>query len=245
MIEGLRRARPAFLVSVTSADEAELALRGGADVIDCKDPEGGALGALAAETVCDVVLRVARRLPVSATIGDLPSSAGAMVRAASAMASTGVDIVKVGFFADGDPVDAIAALGRQDLGPARLVAVLMADLGADFTLIPALSVAGFVGVMLDTADKSAGRLTGILPENRLREFVQLAHSHGLFAGLAGSLRLSDVARLAQLEPDVLGFRGALCAAGRASAVDPDKIARIRFEINETRPAKYVPEKSLA
>lgn len=244
MIEGLRRARPAFLASVMSADEAELALRGGADVIDCKDPAGGALGALAGETVREVVSRVAGRLPVSATIGDLPASAGVLVRAATAMASTGVDIVKVGFFADGDPVEAIAALGRQDLGPARLVAVLMADRGTDFTLVPALSGAGFVGVMLDTADKSAGRLTSILAENRLREFVQLAHAHGLFAGLAGSLRLSDVARLTPLEPDVLGFRGALCAAGRASAVDPDKIAGIRFEINETRPATYVPEKTL-
>ena len=47
MIEGLRRGRPAFLASVINADEADIALEGGADIIDCKDPASGALGALA------------------------------------------------------------------------------------------------------------------------------------------------------------------------------------------------------
>ena len=102
MIEGLRRDRPAFLASVMTAAEAEMAFRGGAGIIDCKDPASGALGALDAEAVRNIVAVIAGRVPVSATIGDLPAEADAMVSAAAAMSATGVDIVKIGFFGDQD-----------------------------------------------------------------------------------------------------------------------------------------------
>ena len=48
------------------------------------------------------------------------------------------------------------------------------------------------------------------------------------AGLAGSLEPPDVPRLLLLEPDYLGFRGALCAGrDRAARIDPAAIAIIR------------------
>jgi uncharacterized protein (UPF0264 family) len=158
MIEGLRRGRPAFLASVTSAAEAELALRGGADVVDCKDPAAGALGALDQAVVQEIVRSTGGRAPVSATIGDLPADPDAMRAAAAAMAATGIDIVKVGFFGDRDPRPAIAALGREKNARARLVAVLMADRDPDFALLPTLAAHGFHGAMLDTAGKSSGSL---------------------------------------------------------------------------------------
>src|SRR5205085_11196960 len=45
---------PKLLVSVRSAAEATLALRGGADWIDVKDPTRGSLGAATMATICDV-----------------------------------------------------------------------------------------------------------------------------------------------------------------------------------------------
>ena len=61
-----------FLASVRDAEEAELALRAGADIVDLKDPEQGALGALTPDTIAACVKQVAGRAPVSATIGDRP-----------------------------------------------------------------------------------------------------------------------------------------------------------------------------
>ena len=58
MIYGLRQGRPAFLASVTNAAEAETALAGGADIIDCKDPSSGALGALDLAAVREIVTRI-------------------------------------------------------------------------------------------------------------------------------------------------------------------------------------------
>jgi uncharacterized protein (UPF0264 family) len=245
MIEGLRRGRPAFLASVTSADEAQIALAGGAGIVDCKDPASGALGALDVETVRKIVTLIGRRVPVSATIGDLPAAANGMVAAASVMAAADVDIVKIGFFGDTDPRPAIAALGRALGGRSRLVAVLMAEQNPDLTLLPVLAAHRFVGVMLDTAEKSSGSLTTVLSQDRLGEFVRKAQANGLFAGLAGSLAERDIAHLASLGPDVLGFRGALCASGRASALELERVAAVRKEIDRARSAEAVREKSVA
>jgi uncharacterized protein (UPF0264 family) len=230
---------------VTNAAEAELALSGGADVIDCKDPAAGALGALDRAVVQEIVRSVGGRAPVSATIGDLPADPHVMRAAASAMAATGIDIVKVGFFGDRDPRPAIAALGCAEGARDRLVAVLMADRDPDFALLPVLAAHGFRGVMLDTAGKSSGSLTDVLSTARLAEFVTAAHTAGLFAGLAGSLQSGDVAKLQRISADILGFRGALCVFGRASGLDAARIAAVRGEIERVRTVPPARERSVA
>jgi uncharacterized protein (UPF0264 family) len=63
---------------------------------------------------------------------------------------------------------------------------------------------------LDTRDKTRGSLTQILAINEIEAFVFTAHSQQLLCGLAGSLRFEDINRLAFLQADYLGFRGALC-----------------------------------
>ena len=55
----------ACLSACASADEARIALAGGADVIDVKEPRRGSLGAADAEVVADVVEVVGGRVPVS------------------------------------------------------------------------------------------------------------------------------------------------------------------------------------
>jgi (5-formylfuran-3-yl)methyl phosphate synthase len=221
-----------FLASVTDAEEATLAAEGGADIIDCKDPALGALGALPVATVAAVRRAVAASVPVSATIGDLPAEPGPVVAATLAMAQSGCDLVKIGFFPGGDPRATIAALGRLELKGTRLAGLLLADTDPDFSLISDMARAGFAGVMVDTAAKSRGSLTACLSPSALAEFVTQARALGLFAGFAGSLRLSDVADLLRLKPNVLGFRGALCAgAERTSRLCPARVRAVRAEID--------------
>lgn len=199
-----------FLASVTSVAEARLAAQCGADVIDCKDPAQGALGALPVATVAAICQAVPAGIPVSATIGDLPFTPQAVVPAVVQMAQSGCDIVKIGVFPGGDPHETLAALGRLNLGRVRLAGLLLADQNPDFSLIADMADAGFAGVMVDTAAKGAGSLRDHLSPARLASFVNQAHGRGLFAGFAGSLRLSDIEPLMRLKPNVLGFRGALC-----------------------------------
>lgn len=225
-----------FLASVTSEAEASLAVAGGADIIDCKDPTSGALGALPADAVAAVRRAVPAHIPISATIGDLPLDSGAVV-AAHLMAGTGIDIVKVGLFTVGDTKGTIRRLGREIATP--LVAVMIADAPFEFGLVDDLADAGFAGVMLDTATKDGRTLLDHCSPATLRSFISAAHGAGLSAGLAGSLRAGQIPELLTLAPDILGFRGALCrASDRKSELDASALAAVRKAM--PRPSSAAP-----
>lgn len=228
-----------MLASVTGPDEAEIALAGGADIIDLKDPSRGALGAVDAATVRATVARVAERRPVSAVTGDLPMEQGTLVAAGEAMAATGVEFVKLGVFPPASPGAADPAAAVRALAPlarsVRLIAVLFADLAPDLGLLPLLAEAGFTGAMLDTARKGNGRLLDHMALPALRRFVASCREQGLMCGLAGALEPPDIPRLLPLRPDLLGFRGALCAGGRAGPLDPGRVALVRGLIPREMP----------
>jgi (5-formylfuran-3-yl)methyl phosphate synthase len=174
---------------------------------------------------------VAGRHTVSATAGDLPMQPRLVADAVAGIAELGVDIVKVGLFAGGDPLACIAALARETARGTRIVAVLFADQAPDFAVIDRLHEAGFAGAMLDTADKGAGGLRRHLGDTVLSEFVERVSRSGMLSGLAGSLGLADIEPLARHAPDYLGFRGALCKDGRTSLLDAARVRAVRAAID--------------
>ena len=218
--------RTRVLASVRSVEEARIALDAGVDIIDLKDPERGALGAVEPDVIRAVVASVGGRRCVSATAGDLPMEPAVVSQAVERIAALGVDIVKVGLFDGGDVRGVLAELAHLAARGRRIVAVCFAEMFNSGTILEMEmfnSGTAFVGVMLDTADKRRGSLRDHVDDAHLAAFVRQAHAAGLMCGLAGSLRLQDITALVELVPDYLGFRGALCAAGRASALDPDRV----------------------
>ncbi|MHC2002216.1 (5-formylfuran-3-yl)methyl phosphate synthase [Methylobacterium sp. CM6241] len=215
------RARPRLLVSVRDADEAVMAARAGADLVDAKDPVRGALGALPVETVRAIVASIADEAVSSAVAGE-PQDAASLPGSVAAMAGTGIGYVKVAVRADFDD-DALAAAARA--APGRLIAVLFAGAPMPDDLVGRLAGAGFAGVMIDTAAKDGRRLGDLLPAPRLSAFTADARLHGLLSGLAGSLTIADIAVLAAHRPDYLGFRGGLCfGSDRTRGLDPERVA---------------------
>ena len=220
-----------FLASVRSVEEALLCVRAGADVIDCKDPDQGALGALPTDVVRAIRHALPDNVTVSATVGDLVPDTTAMASAVAAMAATGVDYVKIGIFPGGDAKGMLKALAPGIFHKARLVGLLLADRDPDFSLIDDMAEVGFAAVMLDTAVKSGGALPDVMDGARLQSFVTAAQRAGMLAGLAGSLRLKHIAPLLTLKPNLLGFRGALCSAGdRRGVLDRAAISQVRAAI---------------
>ncbi len=210
-----------LLASVTGPDEAALVLTHGADIVDLKDPAQGPLGAVGADVLRATVAAVAGRRPVSAVTGNLAMVPDVIAAAVESAARSKVDYVKVGLFSGPGREDCIRALSSQ-ARRTRIVGVMFADSGADTALVPLMAEAGFAGAMLDTAEKATGRLLDCLDVAALRDFVGGCRSHGLMAGLAGSLEAPDVPRLLLLEPDFLGFRGALCVGrDRTARLDPE------------------------
>jgi len=228
----------AMLASVATMAEAQLALQAKVGILDLKQPANGALGALDRTTVRQIVQLVAGRIPVSATAGDLVMQPEIISTAVQAIAETGVDYIKIGFFPGGDWSGCIAKLAELSGQGLRLIAVLFADATPDFDIVAVIAQAGFSGVMLDTMDKLRGSLLSVLDRKKLAAFVGSAKSQGLLVGLAGSLRQQDIAELLPLQPDYLGFRGALCRQHeRTARLDPAALARIRQAIAEHLPKR--------
>lgn len=215
-----------MLASVAGLAEALQVREIGVDIIDLKDPAQGALGALPVVEVDRIVGRLDSGLPVSATVGDLPMDVDVVLPAVEAMAATGVDYVKIGFFPGGDWGGVIRGLSPLAGRGIRLVAVLFGDESPELDWVGEFAAAGFVGAMLDTRDKSKGSLRQACTDDLLRAFVSETRGRGLLCGLAGSLRGPDIAPLLALKPDYLGFRGALCGGNRTDALDPESVLTI-------------------
>jgi (5-formylfuran-3-yl)methyl phosphate synthase len=212
-----------MLATVTGHEEAEIAIAAGADIIDFADP-GAPLGAPDLAALRDLVRRVDGRRRVSAGVGTLPPDLRRAVELVRSVAETGVASILVPVPALDEPLLALMALPRET----RLIAVLLADRGADLAWIEPLADAGFAGAIFDTANKSGGRLLDHADAAKLARFLALCRGRGLVGGFSGGLEAPDIPRLLALEPHVLGFRGALCQGhDRRAPLDPEATAAVR------------------
>ncbi|CAH2892737.1 MAG: duf556 family protein [uncultured Paraburkholderia sp.] len=216
----------ALLASVRSHDEALDAARAGADLIDLKEPNTGALGNVSPGDIARIVRELRARYPVkpiSATIGDLPPEALDDIAARVIdVSDTGVDYVKVGV-----PPGPAARRCLEQLAnlPAAVVPVLLCDGGMDGELVEHAASLGFAGLMFDTSAKDGSTLFDHVDSDSLARSLRLARERGAMGGLAGSLGWAQLAQIRALAPDVAGFRTALCVDGRRSRLDPERVAQ--------------------
>ena len=221
-----------FLASVRDAAEAEMAIGAGVDIIDLKDPSRGALGALRPDIIAACVRAVGSRLPVSATVGDLPLEAQSVRSAILMTAALGVDYIKLGLFPGSERECCLTALATLT-AQIRLILVAFADALPEGDIVELSARIGASGVMFDTLGKRGASLPELIPPIRLAAFVRSAHAQGLTIGLAGALRASQVSELLSCEPDLIGFRSALCHDGeRKRPLDPVRLAAVRGLIPE-------------
>jgi uncharacterized protein (UPF0264 family) len=230
-----------LLVSVRSAHEARLALAGGADVIDVKDPSEGALGAPAPETVAAVASAVAGAAPISVALGDMPNLPHTAALAACGAVAAGADYVKVGLRGVRE-LDAAVALMRavaQALeGRAQVIAAAYADAATleppalEPRLLPAVvAAAGLDGALIDTFRKDGRGLYAWLAEGELGELAARTRRGGATFAVAGQLRRGELARV---PADLVGVRSAVCRGGRAGALDLELVAAAAAEVHGTR-----------
>jgi hypothetical protein len=218
-----------LLVSVRDAVEAEIALRGGADLIDVKEPARGPLGAADAATIRAVVARVAGRAPVSAALGELLSGQ----RLEQSLAGQ-VCYAKFGLAGCRRESDWTlrwqAALKSLPRGVVP-VAVAYADWTAAGAPQPrdvmALAVAlGCGAVLVDTFDKTRGALGCHVGLAELDRWIAALRAAGLVSVVAGGLGEADFDQILPLRPDYLGVRGAACIGDRTGRLDARRVGRL-------------------
>lgn len=215
-----------LMISVTNGYETDAALEGGADIIDIKNPEEGALGAPSPATIEQVYLTLKGDKPFSIALGEFPGKPCAAALAALGSAHFKPDYIKIAFIPHQSPEEIIEILqeikrslrycGEKSIS---LVSVTYADTlhDASWNLerFVAISKEGEAeGCLVDTWEKKNRSLLHYLTENQIQKFINDCHQLSLFCGLAGSLTIDDVQNLVKLQPDIIGVRSAVCGGDR-------------------------------
>jgi hypothetical protein len=209
------------LISIRTFEELLPVIKGGADIIDLKNPDEGSLGA-AFPWVIKNIRNFRNNFTLSVAIGDMPNLPGTAALAASGAAISGADIIKVGLYGPRTFNDGLKLLksivkATKDINQNILVVGAGYADFASFNGIASLDIpeicnlAGADIAMLDTYSKNGQKLFDFIDSKKLRNFIDRAHKNNLLAALAGSLGLDDIKKINELGADIIGFRGAACS----------------------------------
>lgn len=241
-----------LLISVKDAEEALIALDAGVDIIDLKDPNVGALGALDLDTSLQILQKVQQYKQLSphralsltsATVGEGHASLDALLKEIEIRVKMGVDIIKItasDLFNNTDcPIDIAQS---QYI---KLIAVFFADQPMDLTLLEKLKISGFYGAMIDTHKKQQNLLE-ICTLSILQNFTQVCKENGLESGLAGSLKPQHIESLVAINPSYIGFRGGVCESeSRVNRLIHHKIVDVKEMLQEHNKIKSKAQVSLS
>jgi hypothetical protein len=230
------------LVSPMSFEEALECLRGGADIIDVKNPREGSLGAnfpWVIKEIGDAVKREGKEL--SATTGDLDFKPGTASLAALGAAVAGADYIKVGLFGVRNVEEAYQVLKvvtksvKDYDSDKKVVGAAYADFSrinaiSPFELPEAGRKADVDGIMIDTAIKDGLTLFDHLSVEELSRFVEMAREGGMFCALAGSIDWEHIPPLKEISPDIIGVRTIVCESGRQSRIKKELVERLMREV---------------
>lgn len=230
-----------LLVSVRSAEEAETALAGGADIVDAKEPRHGSLGPVAPEVLAGILHRLPSSKPVSIALGDGATIDDVLARISSIPESSQrITYLKLGFAGvpDSRRVGRLlnAARTASPASSTRIVAVGYADAELAGSVPPqaicrAAVRAGIAGILFDTYTKGGGNLLTWMEPAVLTDLLALVREGGLFAAVAGGLGVGDLDTVIRARPDVVGFRGAVCTGGRDGEVSEHRVKQLRKRLD--------------
>lgn len=210
-----------LLISVVSPNEAVAALKGGADIIDVKNPREGSLGASFPWVIREIRQIVPEDVELSCALGDAPHLPGTISLAALGCASLSPDYIKVGLHGTRNKEEALEVMEAVVRGVGEVndrIKVIPSGYSdfrrigcLDPMLLPEVAVeTGCYGVLVDTGIKDGKTLFDFMDFEKIRDFTEKGHEFGLLVALAGSLRAGDINVLRKLKPDVIGIRGAAC-----------------------------------
>lgn len=223
---------PRLLVSVRNGTEALAAVRGGADIIDVKEPSAGSLGMASPATIVDIhetLTRTAAQVPCSVALGELLE----ISRESLPLIPQTVQWLKMGLSGCGRRSDwqELWVTARNAIRPqGAWIAVAYADAVAAAAptireILEAAIKSHCAGLLLDTFSKSSGTLLDALTPMALQEIVHDAQNAGLMVALAGRLRRCDLPAVLAANPDVIAVRSAVCRGQDRTAVMEEVLVR--------------------
>jgi uncharacterized protein (UPF0264 family) len=231
-----------LLVSPMNLDEARLALLGGADILDVKNPKEGSLGANFPWAIRQIADMARGIVPISATIGDLDYKPGTASLAALGAAICGADYIKAGLLGiktEGQAVDILLSIVKsvKEFDPQKkVVAAAYSDYKRVDSISPMMlpEVANKVGadlVMVDTAIKDGRSTFEFMSQADLEDFINLAHICGKEVAIAGTIGFQHLELLKVLQPDIIGVRGIVCGGDRQASIKAELVEKLKRLLN--------------
>ncbi len=233
-----------LLVSIKSVEECLIALNAGVDILDLKDPENGALGALDLAVSAQIVAKTQQYnqlnktnnphyspILTSATVGEQHIDLNDLMQSVMQRLAIDIDIIKIA-------VSSLEAMPNWKINfdiqvikavkpNIKLVAVFFADQEVNLRLLETLNDMGFYGAMLDTSSKQHDLLT-VCSMQALQIFTQSCKKNALKSGLAGSLKPQHIECLSVVSPFYIGFRGGVCESdARNNALMMHKVVKVK------------------
>ncbi len=213
-----------LLISPINTEEAREAIKGGADIIDVKNPKEGSLGANFPWVIKNIREIAPEGMHVSATLGDVPYKPGTVSLAAAGAVVSGADYIKVGLYGTKNYSEALEVMENvvRTVKDFDKEALVVASGYADAHRVNAIDpmeiprVAADSGAdlaMVDTAIKDGKTLFDFMDKDKLQEFNNNIHDYGLKSALAGSIKKNQLRLLYEIGCDVVGIRGAACTGG--------------------------------
>lgn len=218
-----------LLVSVRSPAEALAAMRGGAAIVDVKEPLAGPLGRAEPEVCAEIGVAIGGRAVWTLACGEWRDGADVIVRHLALLH---------GLLGDRGPLPAAIKAGLAGMAgrawqpllatfadaPWATVAVAYADWDRAESpdprdVIDAAATAGCGGVLVDTFDKVGPGLLAACSGSLLADWVTRAHAAGTPLALAGRIAAVDLPEIRRFGADIVGLRTAVCAGGRLGTVD--------------------------
>ena len=209
------------MISPVNEQEAIEAIKGGADIIDVKNPNEGPLGASFPSTIKAIREITPKNIEVSCTLGDIPNLPGSVSLAARGAATLGVSYIKASLLQIKTEEDAVFLM--QNVVKAvkavnnsiKVVVAGFADASRVGSIKPSLipkvaKAANCDFAMVDTAVKDGKTLFDFLTPEQIASFAEEAHDYKVGAAFAGSLKKEHLPVLQELGVDIAGLRGAAC-----------------------------------
>ena len=226
---------PQLLVSIRSPQEAKAALRAGPRYLDIKEPDHGSLGFAGPKTISDIAKAIrgnANGVSLSAALGELTEWEDS--RPIPCLPRD-IQFAKMGLANCGEStswlsrwIDLRQRFEHASQSRFRWIAVHYVDASAKCPPLAAILEAalstGATGLLLDTHHKGAGSLFSHISQRELLACRDATRRANQLLALAGSLKIKDLPRVAEIGPDIVALRGAVCRGGvRTGPIDEHAI----------------------
>ena len=235
-----------LLISPKTIEEAKIVVLANVDLIDCKNPEEGSLGA----NFPWIIKEMKNLIPtnssqlLSATIGDFPNLPGSASLAALGAAVSGADIIKVGLKGPQnikEGINLMKCVVKAVKNYNKDIKVVTAgyadysrmDTGLDFLSIPTIAYRSGADIaMLDTYIKDKNGLFDFLNVSQLIEFKEKANQLNLKVALAGKLNKNVLHKIRKVSPDIIGVRSMVCEGfdRNQGSISVDLIEDLKFHL---------------